>query len=334
LISDQWNILSGKLREIIVAPTNRQEKLEQYQQALGLFLERMEEDRNILAVVQNGSLSKETVWRREGIYLWVIERDGVTKRFLYDGEDERIFRTLTEHDVNLHLELIPRSRFKRMVEGNSRTSFTHNFFAVRTLVYCDDPSLDSWFQQANNWGTKDQERELLVVMTWVIWTHRHALRLLEDQHDLELARQEILCAAHALAAQHVILGGEIYEQEAIYKAVDEYPELFQVVYLDVLSKRKSKKVVRTALDTISEYLEAHAESFLNPLLSYLRKEKRMVSLSELSNHFAHTQLYPWHLESACEWLVKRGRLEKWSSPLTLTKQSRVEVEEPAYMLED
>lgn len=315
-----------------MAKTDRQAKLAQYQQALDLFLERMKEDRNILAVVRNGSLNEETIWRKEGIGLWVIERDGVTKRFRYDGEDERIFRTLTENGVNLHLELIPRNRFKRMVEGNSRTSFSHNFFAVRELVYCDEPALQKWFEQANDWAAKDQERELLVVMTWIIWIHRSASRLLEDQDDLELARQDVLWCAHAMAAQHVILGGEIYEQEAIHKAVDEYPELFQVVYLDVLAKRKSKKTVRTALDTIQEYMDGHAEHFLTPLLRYLRKEKRMVPFSEMADHFAHTQMYPWHLESACEWLVKRGLLEKWSSPLTLTKQSRVEVEEPAYQL--
>ena len=59
----------------------------------------------------------------------------------------------------------------------------------------------------------------------------------------------------------------------------------------------------------------------------------MVALSEVSEHFAYSQLYPGHLESACEWLEKKGRLEKVSAPFKLTKRSREDVEEPAYYLD-
>jgi hypothetical protein len=70
------------------------------------------------------------------------------------------------------------------------------------------------------------------------------------------------------------------------------------------------------------------------VLRYLRKTKRLVPLSELSDHFAHSQLFPWHLESACEWLERKGRIGKFSAPFGLTKLSRVEVEEPAYLYEE
>src|SRR5882672_3822991 len=99
------------------------EKVSRFEKALQLFLERVRADSNLLAVVQVGSLTEETVWRRDAISLWVIEKDGVTKRLRADGEDPRTFRTLVEDGVNLHLELIPRSRFKRMVEGSARSAF-------------------------------------------------------------------------------------------------------------------------------------------------------------------------------------------------------------------
>ena len=119
----------------------------------------------------------------------------------------------------------------------------------------------------------------------------------------------------------------------IYKAIDGDPDLFQVIYLDVLAKRKSKKVLSTALDTIDQYLDTHYESHLKPLLAYLKKQNRLVPLSEISDHFAYWSLYPWHLESACEWLEEKGRLEKLSMPFKLTKRSREVVEEPAYFLD-
>src|ERR1041385_2526641 len=186
-------------------------KVARFEKALKLFLERVRDDPNLLAAVLVGSLTEETVWRRDAISLWIIEKDGVTKRLRADGEDPRIFRTLVEEGVNLHVELIPRARFKRMVEGSARTAFRFSFFARRKLVYCDDPSLAKWFEDADTLARKDQERELCIATTWLIHSVRHARRLLEDERDLDLAFQELLGAAHCVAAAEVIASGEVHE---------------------------------------------------------------------------------------------------------------------------
>ncbi len=308
------------------------EKVARFQAALDEFIERLRQDRYILAAVLVGSLNEATIWRRESMFLWVIEDDGVTKRLSSDGNDERLFRTLCEDGINIHAELIPRTRFRQMVEGSSRTAFSCSFFAERKLVYCDEPSIATWFEQANQAATKDQERELLATMTWAIYAHRSADKTLRIKGDLGLAQQDVLCAAHALAAIEIIRAGQVYEEEAIYKALEINPDLFQTIYVDIIGSKK-KKALESAVDAINEYLEQHANTFLKPLLQYLKRQQRMVPLTELSEQFAFTQLYPWHLEAACEWLERKGRLEKLSTPFKLTKKSREEVEEPAYFFD-
>ncbi|MCA9136260.1 MAG: hypothetical protein KDB00_05865 [Planctomycetales bacterium] len=308
------------------------EKITRFASALDQLIGRVSEDRYVLAVVLVGSLTPETIWDRESLTLWIIEADGVSRRLRSDGQDERIFRILVEDNLNIHAEVIPRSRFKQMVEGSSRTAFSCNLFAKRKLVYCDDPSIESWFKQANTLAKKDQERELLTFSTWTIHAHRHARLRLTVQGDLELARQEVIWAAHSVAHTEIIRGGKICEHGVIYKAIDARPDLFQVIYLDVISKRKSKGVLTKALDTIDGYLDETAEDFLKPLLSYLKKQNRLVPLSEISDHFAFSQVYPRHIESACEWLERKGRLEKLSAPFKLTKRSHDHLEEPAYLL--
>ena len=77
--------------------------------------------------------------------------------------------------------------------------------------------------------------------------------------------------------------------------------------------------MRSALDMIDSYLDQHYTDHLKSLLSYLKKQNRVVPLSEISDHFAYSQVYPWHLESACDWLEQKGRLEKLSAPFKLTK---------------
>src|SRR3981081_1420091 len=136
------------------------EKVARFEAALNQLIERITEDRYVLAIVLVGSLSPERIWQRESLGLWIIEADGVSRRLLSDGKDERVFRILVENGINIHAEVIPRSRFKKMVEGASRTAFSCNFFAERQIVYSKDPSIDTWFKKANSLATKDQERKL------------------------------------------------------------------------------------------------------------------------------------------------------------------------------
>ena len=164
-------------------------KVARFKTALGGFIDQISEDRYVLAIVLVGSLSTETIWQRESLGLWIIEADGVTRRLQSDGQDERIFRILVENGINIHAEVIPRSRFKQMVEGSSRTAFSCSFFAHREIVYSKDPSIASWFKKANAVATKDQERELLAFSTWTIHAHRHAQKRLDQKDDLELAAQ-------------------------------------------------------------------------------------------------------------------------------------------------
>jgi len=311
---------------------NDVEKLARFEATLKQFIERIAEDRYVLAVALVGSLRAETIWQRESMALWIIEADGVSRRLPSDGNDERIFRILVENGINIHAEVISRSRFKKMVEGASRTAFSCNFFAQREIVYSSDPSIASWFKKANSLAIKDQERELLTFSTWTIHAHRHARKRLDIKGDLELAAQEILGAAHSVAHTEIIRRGEVWEQEVIYRAMEGAPDLFQTIYLDVLAKRKNKRVLTAALDAIDGYLDRHYQAHLKPLLGYLKKQNRVVPLSEISDHFAFSQLHPWHLESACEWLERKGLLEKVSAPFKLTKRSQERVEEPAYFL--
>lgn len=310
-------------------PESVSQKLERFQNALQLFLERVGADPNLLAAVLVGSLTEETVWRRDAISLWLIEKDGVTKRLRADGEDPRVFRTLVDEGVNLHVELIPRGRFKRMVEGSARTAFRYSFFARRKLVYCNDPSLGKWFEDADTLARRDQERELCIATTWLIHAHRHASHLLENGRDLELVFQALIEGAHCVAAAEVIAAGEVYEGLVIHRGLELAPGLMRDVYLEPLAAPRTAENLGKILAALDGYLEKHAEVRLLPVLRYLRKEKRLVPLSELADHFAHSQLYPWHLEAACEWLEGKKRIGKFSAPFGLTKLSRVEVEEPA-----
>ena len=310
---------------------NLEEKRISFLKALNTFIERIKEDRWILAAVLVGSINEDTILKKEDIYLWIIEADGVTLRKKSDGEEHRIWRTMVEHDINIWAEIIPRSRFKRMVEGASRTAFSYNFFAKRELVYSADESIKKWFEETNKIAQKDRELELLVATTWVISAAREARKLIEVEKDLNRGWQKTINASHALASVHIVEEGEICETPVIYRALEINPALFGIIYSQLIEAGPSDDHIRLALDKIEHWLNSKGALYMKPILTYLKKQSRVVGLTELANHFAFTQLYPWHIESACEWMVRTNRIEKLATEMPLTKKSRIQLEEPAYL---
>ena len=82
----------------------------------------------------------------------------------------------------------------------------------------------------------------------------------------------------------------------------------QTIYLDVLATGDFGRRPVQSIDAIDGYLDKHYRAHLKPLLDYLKKQNRVVPLSEMSDHFAFSQVHPGHLESACEWLERKGLL--------------------------
>jgi hypothetical protein len=144
------------------------EKVARFKAALDQLIERIAEDRYVLAVVLVGSLSPTTVWRRESLGLWIIEADGVSRRLPSDGNDERVFRILVENGINIHAEIIPRSRFKQMVEGASRTAFSSSFFAERQIVYSKDPSIENVAAHSVRRGRRSELLRLALRKGWKV----------------------------------------------------------------------------------------------------------------------------------------------------------------------
>ena len=313
--------------------TDLEAKRKRYQEALASFVAKLEQDRYVLAAVQLGSLEEAVIWRREAIGLWIVEVDGVSRRHASDGQEERLFRTLVEGGVDLHAEIIPRSRFKRMIEGNSRTAFTHSFFHRRRLLYSHDASIERWFEEANRLAPQDQRNETLIAATWVAHGLRHAEKLLRLRQDMDLCFQELLWTTWSLAALEIVKSGEVWEEEILHRARELHPALFDATHGVLMTEPRQPEVLERVIERIRTELEAEGARWFAPVLRWLKKEGGLVPLSRMADHFAYGQLYPWHLESACEWLARQGVIEKFAAPYRLTTKSRVELEEPAYVFD-
>ena len=291
-----------------------------YWDALNTLVEKVRNDRNVIAAILQGSMSYDQVWEKSDIDLTLIGRDGIDSGHY----------TLTEGGVSIHTSLIPRSEFKRELERAQQGSFGHSYFSLSTLLFSEDESIKAWYENANlhGYGARDKKLQLLSVITRVFAPLAYAEKQFYVNNDLLYSFITLLYVVEVLARVEVILNDEVPSREVIQPALKYNPEFFNLVYIDLINREKDQGVIENALAQINAYLDDKLFIF-QPVLDYLAEEESPQSITELNTYF-QTKIEGTRLDTACQWLASKGVIEQFSTPVKLTLRSQIEVEEAAY----
>ena len=292
-----------------------------YHDALDSLVTKVKKDRNIIAAILCGSMSYDQIWDKSDIDLLLVQREGKGNPSGY---------TLTENDVNIHAEVVPRSQLRQWQETALQGSFGHSFFSRSTLLFCSDESVKTWYQNTNlhNIGARDRALQLLIVTTGLLPTLRYAEKQFYVNRDLNYSFLSILHTVESLARVEVILNNEVPSREVIQPALEYNPDFFLVTYSDLINCEKDEVVVQNVLDSINAYLDEKLFIF-QPILDFLAEADGPRSTTELNSYF-EKKIGGNRLDAAYEWLARKGIVQQVSTPVKLTLKSQVEIEEAAY----
>ena len=292
-----------------------------YHDALDSLVTKVQKDRNIIAAILCGSMSYDQVWDKSDIDLLLVQREG-------KGEPRGY--TLSENDVNIHAEVVPRGQLRRWQEAALQGSFDHSFFSRSTLLFCSDESVKTWYQNANlhDIGGRDRALQLLIVATGLLPTLKYAEKQFYVNRDLNYSFLSILRTVESLARIEVILNDEVPSREVIQPALEYNPDFFRVTYSDLINRDKDEAVIQNALDTINAYLDEKLFIF-QPILDFLAEADGPRSATELNSYFQN-KIGDNHLDAAYVWLAQKGIIQQVSTPVKFTLKSQVEMEEAAY----
>ena len=289
--------------------------------ALDALVADIREDRAILAVVLCGSLSHDTVWAKSDIDLVLVTID--------DKKVEAADIALNADGVNVHAFMMPRARFRAVVEGTADNTFFHSFLAKGRLLYSHDPTIAELCAGLHHIGARDNQLQLL---TWGIC----ALPSIDKAHkwfvtrgDLDYAALWILHAATALARIEIMSRGLLADREVLPQALTLRPAFFRTVYTDLLNTKKTRRNVQAALDAVDGYMAERAPALFALVLDYLRDAGDVRSASEIDTFFKRN----YDVEGvtiACEYLADRGLIGKAATSVRLTKRSTADVQEQAF----
>lgn len=295
---------------------------QKFDEALEELVSEVKRDKSILAAVLCGSLSHDAVWAKSDIDLLLITVD--------DKKTEFSSVALYANGVNVHGMLMSRTQFRRIAEGSLRNSFMHSFITKGRVLYTHDDTISALCARLQEIGERDTQIQLLRAGIQALGPVDKAHKWMITRRDLDYTALWILYAATALARIEILSARRLMDREVIPQAMLLNPAFFKIVYSDILNTKKTAKNVGGALEAIDAYLAKRAPALFALILGHLREVEDTRSASDLEAHFSRN----FEVEGiiiACEYLSDRGLISKVSSPIQLTKQSNISVQEMAFV---
>ena len=290
--------------------------------ALDDLIAQVKKDRSILAAILCGSLSHDRVWEKSDIDLALVTID--------DKKIERASLALYAGGVNVHAFLMPRTEFRKAVEGTVRNSFLHSLLAKGRLLYTHDETIADLCARLHEIGERDTQVQLLAAATHALGPIDKAHKWFVTRGDLDYAALWILYAATPAGAHRSDRRSPLTDREVIPQAMELNPAFFQTVYADLLNTKKTRKNVQAALEAIDSYLAKRAAALFRPVLDHLREAGEARSSTEIEAFFKRN-FDVEGMTAACEYLADQGLIGKVSTPVQLTKRSNVMVQELAFV---
>ncbi len=301
------------------APKLKSEVHPQIAEALERFTDTIVADRYIVAAILTSNLKEENVWEKTNIHITLIMRDG-TK---FQKQEYQ----LIEDGIPIRVRLVNRDRYKKLMERNIQGGHLHALYAQSEILFTKDPTLKELHKDLDVIGERDKQTQLLNMAGGLTTILDKTEKWFYVKKDYDYTFYYLMLAVKELARIETIMNGEVPKRKAIYQALKSNPEFFNTIFTDILDIPKDESVLAKVLDTIDVFLEEHIQTFFKPLLEFLEDAGGERSLSDIYDHFGSRQMW---LSMACEWLSRKDVLELFSSPIRLTMDSKVSVDEPAY----
>ena len=288
--------------------------------ALEALIDEVKADPSVIAAVLCGSLSHDSVWSKSDIDLVLVTID--EKPVLSDV-------ALDANGVNVHALLIPRAEFRKAVDSAVHHSFMHSFLAKGRLLYTHDASIAELCSNLQHIGSRDAGLQLLRAGCGALPAIDKAHKWFVTRGDLEYTAVWLLYAATGLARIEIITAGVLLDREVLPQAMTLNPAFFRTIYTDLLNEPKTPARVQAALDAVDEYIASRAPTLFQLVLSHLDDVREPRSATEIERHF-RKQYDVEGVTIVCEYLAARGLIGRTSTPVRLTRRSRVPMQELAF----
>ncbi|MDF2626807.1 MAG: hypothetical protein K0R39_638 [Symbiobacteriaceae bacterium] len=292
---------------------------QKYTRALNAFVEKVKQDKYVLAVILAGSLYHDVVWEKSDIDVILI---------VDDAKKPTGHFSMVEDSIIINAATFDRRKFKRQLDTGLRSGVFHSWLSKTTLLYTTDETLRELYESMLELGEHDQQLNLATRGSYAVADLAKAQKWLVVRGDALYSYYWLMRALDHLAIIEVTLADQIPAREVIQQALELNEPFFRAIYTDLAQQPKDAAVMRQALDRVETYLTERAGRIFAVVLDALAEKGTTMGLTELCERLPRVS--DDVIVDACEWLAGLGIIEKLSAPVELTYKSRAFVDEVAY----
>jgi uncharacterized protein len=308
----------GKWKEQFMNEMEQDALKKRYQKAIDQFIDKIKDDINVIAVILSGSVAYDVIWEKSDVDMTVVVRDQQLKSTSL---------SIIEDGITFNMSLIPRSSFKRTMEGVVGGSFEQSYFSKGKIVYSSEESLYEYFEDIKQIGEDDIAISALLLAGELISMMHKAQKWITTRNDLMYSQYFFLKAAEIIANMELCIRGIPTSRNAISKALELNSDIMKVFYQEPMKHLLTKMELTNGLKQLDQYIEDKMTLFKKPILEYL-SDQEMKTASMITKHVRS--------DSHCiidvlDYLAEKGVIEKVSQLIKLTPKSRLAIEEIGFL---
>ncbi|RED55139.1 hypothetical protein [Cohnella lupini] len=306
----------------MVTGKSGEEATAMFREALRQFIDKVQQDEQVIAAVLLGSLSYDQVWEKSDIDLKLIVQD---QKLNSD------YMTFVENEVPINASIQTRNEFKRWIERSISGSFDQSMLARSTLLFAKDASITDYFEQIRYVGDRDRQLQLQRLGCFTLSLLAKAEKWMYVKEDAVYSAFWVIKMVDVLSQIEVLIHKEVPMRESVHQAIKYNPAFFHAVYTDFVKEQATEEKVRLALRMINDYLKERAEQLFKPILGYLKVQADVRTVTDIVMKFsAVISIDTGSVTTGCDWLAEMGLISKLEMETKPTPKSRIRLLEPAY----
>ncbi|MFW9787412.1 MAG: hypothetical protein ACFFE2_08420 [Candidatus Thorarchaeota archaeon] len=287
----------------------------QFDDALSSFIERAKQDSRVLAIILYGSMAYDEVTERSNINAFVIV-------------DEGQYRTtrLIENGVPIDIQVYSRDGFMRRIQS-PRGRGALQSLAYSKLVFSRDCSFTDFYKNlSKKVGLRDRRLQQIIYHGAVRYDFEKAEKYLYIRDDLAHSFHSVIHGMSELGYLLCYLNDVWPPREVILKGREYLPELFPILFDELIDTEVTKESLERTLKLAYEFLDSIDIDAHKMILDYISENGGSATQTDLETYFGPRGLRFFVLEH----LHRRKILRRTVSPRKLTKKGVVEYNEPNY----
>ncbi|KYH35087.1 nucleotidyltransferase domain protein [Clostridium tepidiprofundi DSM 19306] len=243
----------------------------QYQKAFNTIVDRMKEDKNVLAVLVFGSMVSGDFWEESDIDMFVV----------IEGELDYIKNVYTNiNDIPIHFRFINKSDFMKLHIKSMDKGYSNRLIASSKLVFSKDMDITTKYDQGRFYTDKYRGIKNLVYLGRVLAYISECKKYISND-VLPTAYNLAIKCVNDFSKLYVNFNGYTVTRDVLTMCINTNSEFYNIVNELFFESKDVKEAIENTLKYIENEIDNNLRNICYMLLDYMKEKDELLSSDEI-----------------------------------------------------